>query len=197
MARSSAFFSSAILLTTLTGCIRPRYISPVHKHSLQQVIDQISEPQKAKEWLLRLLYEEDKVVHHTGDFWASCALTYQNRAGDCEDYAICAAALLQGDIDEGYIITFHDPIKVGSGGHALLAYKQGEKWGTISNSNNEFRHPLFPSLDDVVQDVNVSKKMEDKYQVYKVFDYSGLNIFSSTENLKYEMTELGAYELGL
>ena len=148
----------------------------------------ISTPEKTQEWLKEnLTYKRDMVLHSLDDFWAPCALTYQLRAGDCDDYAICAAAILQDDILEGYII-YLDHFDRTKGAHAVFAYHLNGQWGIISNNNSEFRKPLYSTLDQALFD-----SVGDKYNYYKIYDYSKASLANGNNDLESKMIYRGIF----
>lgn len=177
-------FSAWCLSTVMSACV-PHYVPPP---TLQASAVEINTPEMANEWLKNVLtYRSDTLLYGKSDFWASCTLTYQNKAGDCEDFSICAAALLQGDVEQGYLIRLHHPISPGLVNHIVFAYKSGGRWGTISNQKREFRTPLFASLEFVVQDINNVRLPEERYTQYSVFDYKGIDILSYGGDLGPQM----------
>lgn len=176
----------ALFFSLFSAACVPRYPPPP---LLPASVLQIYNPDQAQDWLENnLKYTPDPELHGQKDFWASCALTYHLKAGDCEDYAICAAALLSGDVDKGYIISLGYFDK--KGGHAVFAYQYHGRWGIISNIKSEFRRPYFFSLHQAVLD-----SLRDKYDKYEVFDYSTANIFAGNENLEDKMKLVGKFYL--
>ncbi len=187
-------FSAAYLSTIMSACV-PHYIPPP---TLQASAVEINTPEIANEWLKNVLtYRSDMLLYGKSDFWASCTLTYQNRAGDCEDFSICAAVLLEGDIEKGYFVLMYNPLsnkkdeEKGIKGHAVFAYKSGGRWGVISNQGREFRTPLFASLEYVVQDINDIKLPEERYTQYYVIDYDGADLLSYGGDLNSRMKTVG------
>ena len=185
-------FSALYLSTAISACV-PHYVPPP---TLQASEVEIDTPEMANEWLKNVLtYRSDMILYGKDDFWASCALTYQNGAGDCEDFAICAAVLLQGDIEKGHIVLMYNPLsnkdeENGPRDHAVFAYKSDGRWGVISNQEREFRTPLFASLEYVVQDINNSRKPADRYTQYIVVDYEEADILSYDGNLDSRMKKV-------
>ena len=173
----------AVLFSSLVTCV-PSYTPPP---TLPSSINEISTPEDTKKWLENILtYQHDDQLYDTDDFWASCALTYQNRGGDCEDYAICAAAILQGDVDEGYIITLNSE----DSAHAVFAYRTATGWGIISNDHNQFRLPLFDSLHEAVWD-----SLHTNYSRYSRYDYDGVDLANGTGDLESQFHFRGTYRL--
>src|SRR3989344_4313182 len=142
----AAFFSALI------NACAPRYAPPP---DLPSAVKQINKPEEAQQWLETVItYKHDSELYGQKDFWAPCALTYQLRAGDCEDYAICAAALLEGDIEQGYLIYIDNPGERDKdnpdkpeSAHAVFAYRIHNQWGILSNNHSEYRQPVYSSLE--------------------------------------------------
>lgn len=171
----SALFSAAC---------SPNYIPPPN---LPSSVTQISTPHETKEWLQEVLtYKYDEELYKVDDFWAPCALTYKNKAGDCDDYAICAAALLQGDVEQGYIVTISND----TDGHAGFLYRLQGKWGVISNNKKEYREPEFSSFHAAVY-----SSFGERYNKYSIYDYSGVDIVNGFENLEEKLTPIGKYRM--
>jgi len=171
-----------------TACA-PRYQMPP---MLPISILQISNPDQTQQWLEdknNLTYKRDPDLHGE-DFWAPCALTYALGGGDCEDYAICAAALLEGDIEKGYIVSAEHPDR--DSAHAVFAYKFHGWWGINSNNETEFRRPYFLTEHQAITD-----SLRGKYTEYTIYDYSGVNIFIGNEDLedKIKKRKIGTYLL--
>ena len=129
------------------------------------------------------------------DFWAPCALTYQNRAGDCDDHAICAAALLQGDVEQGYIVVLYDSSEKKRSAHAVFAYRLDNSWGILSNDYWEFRPPRFATLDEAVKDINNARNAQDRFLRYDIRDYSGVDLVNGSEDLKPKIKEIEDHPL--
>lgn len=175
----------ALFYATMGNCALS-YIPPADLHSS---IKEISAPTETQQWLEAVLsYESDNVLYGKNDFWAPCALTYQNQKGDCEDYAICAAAILREDVEEGYIIAAANPIT--KSGHAVFAYRLGGEWGIVSNNTMEFRKPNYQSLQDVILD-----SLGGGYIEYYVFDYEEVNLVEGNEDLKSKLKPIGYFPL--
>ncbi|HLD39763.1 MAG TPA: transglutaminase-like domain-containing protein [Candidatus Nanoarchaeia archaeon] len=178
----TAFFSALV-----NACI-PRYAPPP---DLPSSVKQINKPEEAQQWLETVLtYKHDSELYGQSDFWAPCALTYQLRAGDCEDYAICAAALLNRDIQEGYLIYIDNPGKKDKdgkpdSGHAVFAYKMNDKWGILSNGHSEYRLPEFSNLHAALHDA-----LSYRYSRYIVYDYSGVDLINGNTNLESKMKQI-------
>ena len=155
--------------------------------TLPSSIVEIKKPDEVRQWLNTVLtYKHDYKLYGQRDFWASCGLTYLNRAGDCDDYAICAAALLEGDVEKGYIITLESPVN-NDAGHAVFAYQLNNKWGIISNQPPEFREARFSTLHDAVVDVNMARDSTERFRQYSVRDYTGVDIIHGFGDLESEM----------
>ena len=176
----------ALFFPILSAACAPRYVPPP---DLPSSIIQISNPDEAQQWLETVLtYKRDPVLHEKKDFWAPCALTYALRGGDCEDYAICAAALLEGDIEKGYIVYVDHRDR--DRAHAVFAYKYHGWWGINSNNESEFRRPYFTTEHRAIAD-----SLGNKYTDYKLYDYTGVNIFTGNEDLETKMKPIGTYSL--
>lgn len=168
------------------GSCTPIYTPPP---TLPSSIKQISAPVEAQKWLETVLtYEHDPVLYGEADFWAPCALTYQRKKGDCEDYAICAAAILREDVEGGFIITVENTKD--KKGHAVFAYRLGGKWGMVSNNKEEFRKPEYPSLYEVVL-----SSFAGKYTEYRIYDYNGVDLINGNEDLEPSLKQIGHYQL--
>ncbi|MEK6939390.1 MAG: transglutaminase-like domain-containing protein [Nanoarchaeota archaeon] len=172
---------AALLSATLTSCA-PRYAPPP---DLPSSVKQISRPEEAQQWLEAVLtYEHDDKLYGEDDFWAPCALTYQLKKGDCEDYAICAAALLDNDIQQGYLIVIYKPPrpendKTPDSAHAVFAYKVNDRWGILSNGRSEYRAPTFSTLYEALRD-----SLSYRYNRYEIYDYSGVDIVNGNSSLE-------------
>ncbi|MEK6809436.1 MAG: transglutaminase-like domain-containing protein [Nanoarchaeota archaeon] len=178
---------TALFYATFGNC-SPNYAPPP---TLDSSIKQINTPEETQQWLETVLtYESDKFLYGKEDFWAPCGLTYQHKKGDCEDYAICAAAILREDIDLGYIITVYNSDSLKREAHAVFAYRLNGKWGIISNDKNQFRSPKYQSLPKVLLD-----SIDEKYTEYMVYDYGGLDLVDGKGNLGPKMKEIGRYRL--
>lgn len=162
------------IATLLPAC---GYVPPP---TLDASIAEISDPREAHLWIEELLkYRKDNQNYGVKEFYAPCRLTYESGFGDCDDQSICAAALLQGDVDEGYIIS----LKRSESGHATFLYRVGYFWGVISNNDSEFRAPYYNSLQEAVL-----KVYGEKYDRYLVRDYTGVDLVEGNETLKDKMT---------
>lgn len=178
---------SIISLSTILSACAPRYTPPPN---LPSSVTQISTPGETKQWLETVLrYQYDEETYGKDDYWASCSSTYEKGAGDCDDYAICAAALLQGDVEQGYIVSLYDRVKDDKA-HAIFIYQIDGRWGAISNQSPEYREPLFVSWEMVINDVNRAKDPPERYTKYAVYDYRGVNIVSGRGNLDSHMKEI-------
>ncbi len=183
---------TALVSAFLSSCAPP-YTPPPN---LPSSIAKIDTPHEARRWLDTVLkYKYDKDLYKTSDFWAPCGLTYKNRAGDCEDHAICAAALLQGDVEQGYIIVLYDPSNEKRAAHAVFAYRLDNKWGVLSNDSWEFRLPRFVTLDEVLSDINNARGSRDRFLRYNVRDYSGVDLVNGSENLVSKIKEIEDHPL--
>lgn len=178
----AAFFSALI------NACAPRYAPPT---DLPSSVRQINKPEEAQQWLEQVLtYKRDPVLYGEADFWAPCALTYQLKAGDCEDYAICAAALLEGDIKQGYLIYIDNPGKFNDDGepesaHAVFAYLMHNQWGILSNNHSEFRQPVYATLHDAVQN-----SLGRNYSRFVIYDYSGVDMINGNKDLEPMMKQI-------
>lgn len=176
---------AALFAAVATGCAS-RYTPPPN---LPASIIQISNPDQAQEWLENVLtYKRDPDLYAQSDFWAPCALTYYLGGGDCEDYAICAAALLEGDIIKGYIVYVDHPDKKRA--HAVFVYNYRGQWGINSNNESEFRRPYFQTEHQAIVD-----SLRGKYTEYTLYDYAGVNIFTGNEDLEPKVRKVGTYKL--
>ena len=181
----------AVLFAAVANACAPRYAPPP---DLPSSVKQISKPEEAQAWLENVLtYKRDPVLYGQDDFWAPCALTYKLRAGDCEDYAICAATLMDNDISQGYIIYIDNPGKKDAddpdkpeSAHAVFAYKMNNKWGILSNGHSEYRPPEFSSLHEALRD-----SLSYRYSRYVIYDYAGVDIVNGNESLESKMKEVG------
>ena len=180
----------ALVSAFLSSC--PQHYQP--PPTLPSSIVEIRKPDEVRQWLDTVLsYKHDDKLYGEQDFWASCGLTYQNKAGDCEDYAICAAALLEGDVEKGYVITLEDTVN--KKGHAVFAYQLDSKWGVISNQPKEFRGPSFATLHEAVMDINAARDRSERFRQYSVLDYSGVDLVSGFSSLESKMKNLGTQQL--
>lgn len=175
----------ALFFSLFSTACAPRYAMPP---PLPDSVLQIHNPDQAQDWLKHhLKYKRDK-IQYGDDFWAPCALTYALGGGDCEDYAICAAAIQAGDIEAGYIAYVDHPDK--DSAHAVLVYKYHGLWGINSNNDTEFRRPYFQTAHQAIVD-----SLKGKYTEYTLYDYAGVNIFTGNEDLESEMREIGEYQI--
>ncbi len=176
----------AAIFSVATMSCAPRYAPPP---TLPSSVTQISTAQEAQQWLDTVLtYQRDPILHGKKDFWAPCALTYALRKGDCEDYAICAAALLENDIDEGYIIYISHPDRESA--HAVFAYNMNGYWGINSNDRDQYRAPQFLSLHEAVRD-----SLSKNYSEYVIYSYQGVDLINGNQDLETKMKALGRYSL--
>ncbi len=174
---------AALFSALFTGCA-PRYAPPP---DLPSSITQISTPQETQQWLETVLtYKRDPILHGKRDFWAPCALTYQLKGGDCEDYAICAAALLDGNVEQGYIIYIENPDSESA--HAVFAYSIDGQWGINSNNHSEFRQPEYESLHKALL-----SSLSGKYSKYIIYDYSNVDIVNGNKDLESKMKKVREY----
>ena len=176
----------AVLFSALVTSCGPKYAPPPN---LPSSITQISTPQETQQWLDTVLtYERDPILHGTKDFWAPCSLTYALRKGDCEDYAICAAALLENDVEQGYIIYINNPGK--DKAHAVFAYRINGHWGINSNNRSEYRLPTSSSLRSILIDA-----LADDYTNYSIYDYQEVDLINGNQDLKSKMKKIREGEL--
>ena len=163
---------------------------------LPSVVAEINTPEEVRKWLDTVLtYKYDEELYKRDGFWASCGLTYLNKAGDCEDYAICAAALLQGDVEKGYIVILSDRIaSEEDGAHAVFAYHLNQKWGIISNHTGEFgefRQPIFNTLHEALVSINFTRDQpRGRFRSYTIRDYSGVDLVNGNDNLISKIKEI-------
>lgn len=175
---------SAALFSALLNACAPQYLPPPN---LPSSIKEISTPEETEEWLENVLtYKHDDELYGKADYWASCASTYQQRAGDCDDYAICAAAILHDDIEEGYIITLSSD----ESAHAVFAYRTNTGWGVISDGRSQFRLPSFSSLHEALW-----SSLYPNYSRYSVYDYDGVDLANGVGNLESQFHFRGTYRL--
>ena len=175
----------ALFYAAMGGCA-PNYTPPP---TLPSSIRQISTPAETQQWLENVLtYEFDTKLYGEDDFWAPCALTYQRRKGDCEDYAICSAAILREDVERGYIIAVHNPKT--EKGHAVFAYRLAGKWGITSNNKSEFRKPEYLSLQSVLL-----SSLSENYAEYSIYGYEGVDLINGNSSLEFRMKLIGRYQL--
>ena len=173
---------------------------------LSESIDEIDKPDNAEEWLQdNISYLSDQFNYGKEDLWASCNLTYQGKAGDCEDFAICAAALLQDDVEKGYLID----LTRGHGlpGHMIFAYQKNSRWNVFSDDH--LYQTSSPTLSQLILDFDKLTKTDiflyqPTYVAFKGFyvsDYSGVNLIHNN-NIRKEvrvishgtLEELGDYK---
>lgn len=174
-------FPIALFYTAIGSCFF-NYTPPP---TLPSSIKQISTPTETQQWLETVLnYKYDEILYGEDDFWAPCALTYQHKKGDCEDYAICAAAILREDVEEGYIIAINNPETEKA--HAVFAYRLHRKWGIVSNNKSEFSKPEYQSLHEVVL-----SSFGEKYTEYRVYDYDEADLINGNRDLKPRMKQIG------
>src|SRR3989344_7470829 len=176
----------ATLFSFLVTACAPRYPVPP---TLPTSVTQISTPQETQKWLENknnITYRFDPQMFGEEDFWAPCALTYALKAGDCEDYAICAAALLQDNVQEGFIIYLDHPTNKSA--HAVFAYKFNGYWVINSNIDTEFRSPQYSSLVEALQN-----SVGANYSVYTIFGYEGVDLINGNESIEKKMDKLGKY----
>ena len=74
--------------------------------------------------------------------------------------------------------------------HAVFAYKYHGWWGINSNNESEFRRPYFATEHQAIAD-----SLGNKYTDYKLYDYTGVNIFTGNEDLETKMKPIGTYSL--
>ncbi len=130
--------------------------------SLDEVIEMVKTPEEAQEFLsCCMTYQDDKDNYDVAEYFASPAQTFKRKSGDCEDYAILAAALLK---DNGYPppVLIVDQLNVYR--HAVFIYQREGKYGVISNSSLEFCLPVRKDLNDVVRGLNC------EYSRYQIVD---------------------------
>ena len=176
----------AALFSALINSCAPRYAPPP---DLPSSVKQIRTPEETQQWLENVLtYNRDPILYGKPDFWAPCGLTYSLKQGDCEDYAICAAAILDHDIEQGYIVTVYnaEPKRA----HAVFVFQLHGKWGMLSNDKSQYRPATFATLEDVVID-----SLKEDYQEYSVYDYTGIDITDGDQNLKLKMSLVWEHRL--
>ena len=182
----------AVLFSGLLTCNPP----PVQPVLPLTFFPEVKTPLEARMWLDKNLdYKHDQELYKVEEFWASCAVTYQNGAGDCDDHAICAATLLAGDVEEGNIISLNYPQPSKKKGHAVLVYRIGQYWGIISNNTLEFSKPKYTSIHQAIVELNNAREPEEQYPRYFIYDYSTVDIAAGAGNLKPKMTKIGEYKL--
>ncbi len=78
--------------------------------SIQALALQLSSPKAIAQWMKKNLdFKEDQAIFGTEDYWQSAQEILKRKAGDCEDYAILAKALLDELGMESYVISFYGP----------------------------------------------------------------------------------------
>ena len=158
--------------------------------SLPHEIDEIKTPLQARRWLDENLSRgEDSVLYNTNDFFAPCGLTYQKGKGDCDDYAICAAALLQGDVQQSYFAILLTNRDEESRGHLAYVYQLNNRWGVIGAKPSEFDEPFAATPEKALwYRYNFSHYDIDFHQ-YILLDHSGLDLLNGNQDLKEKITQ--------
>jgi len=145
--------------------------------------------EEAQQWLAaNIVYERDPVLYGVEDFWAPCGLTNNLAAGDCEDYAICAAVLLADNIDRGYLVYLKSSDSKKA--HVVFIYKVQEHWGINSNNQSEFRLPYFSTMQSALQD-----SLGEEYNDYVVYDYSKVDLIGGNDDLKQKLKRIEEHKL--
>lgn len=172
--------------------------------SLPYEIDEIKTPVQARRWLdENLTREKDPVLYNADDFYAPCGLAYQKGKGDCEDYAICAAALLQGDVQQSYLAVLGNwegneyiaergswyAVNPSTDLHAVYVYQVDGKWGLIGVKHSEFEEPIFATPEEVLGFRYNSYRYNLNFHEYILFDHSGLDLVNGNQNLEEKITK--------
>lgn len=124
--KNSALALAGILLASTSVADHSQYHKieyPKNRHeitlpsreSLEKVIGEIETPEQALEYLskFKVLAEGgDDKLYGRKDFWASLLYFVANQAGDCEDFAIAAATLLEDDGYKPTLVAMHDAEKI-------------------------------------------------------------------------------------
>ncbi len=181
---------AASLSVMASGCVQG-YIPPPN---LPASIQQVSTPMEARRWLEETLtYKRDINLYHQSDYWASCGQTYKNRGGDCEDYAICAAALLRDNVEDGYIVELYTPGKVEA--HAIYVYQLHGRWGAISNQRMEYSQQKYLSIHELMLRINTLPSGDKRYGRYNLRSYEGVDLLNHQGDLDNVLPKKGDYSL--
>lgn len=163
-------------------------------------IEDIKDPEEAEEWLQdNITYKPDLLIYSKEEFWAPCSMTYQIKAGDCEDYAICTAALLEGDIQKGYLVGLLRPRYIG---HMIFAYQKDDRWnffsdGSLYLTSSPNLSQLILDFDELTHD-HFSGIYQPSYASFKefvVWDYSRMDLLSGEDlNTKTKVISNGTIQ---
>ena len=177
---------TALPLVYALGC-GPRYAVPP---ALPASATHVSNPTEAQRLLqTTIATKTDLELYDEERFLAPCDLTYELKAGDRGDYAICAAALLDGDVEQGYIVSLNK--EQTEAAHTVFASKYRGFWGVNSAADAEYRSNHFFTLPEAIAD-SVGR---GKYASFTVYDYKGVNISKGNENLEGKLKKVGTFRL--
>lgn len=182
---SNLLFYSLVALSLYDYTKRELVERKYKDKSYQEVIDIIKTPREAQDYCSYYLrYQYDKELYGSEDYWATFNLTHKNRAGDCDDGALAAAALLQDNGYEPLILSMSSY----SEGHAVYLYKKDGKYGSIGINSTDYHEPKFDSLDSLVNTFRPT--LFKKYEYYYVINVNdclkqGDNIIDSSKDLSY------------
>jgi hypothetical protein len=159
--------------------------SPYSNMSLEEVIDGISTPREAQDYMN---YEIDYADEDTGgarpkdlngSSRQSFRKTFERGRGVCRDTSVGIAAMLQDDGWPSKILGVHWYKGSEIHGHSVFVY-QGEdgKWGSAGGNPTDFREPVCKSVEEIAHRIVARKGGE--FSLYHLQDVSLLDLVEGT-----------------
>ena len=155
---------ASIFTKSLYDYIKDAVNSRRHEESYQEVIQLISSPDEARDFMSHnFSYKSDKENYGRDDFWSSFRNSYEKGGGDCEDYAIAYASLLSDDAYPPVILVMEGKKK----GHTVFVYQENNLYGSIGVGSSDWTEPKFKSINELVRSLGD----------YHIFSLVNLNNF--------------------
>lgn len=97
-------------------------------------VEELAQRYATPEALVRFLHEEitfarDAELFDQVDYWQSPEEFLRRRAGDCEDYALLAQAILHRQGIEAYVLSLYGP---GGYAHTVCLFVEGDRYHAIT-----------------------------------------------------------------
>lgn len=191
-----ANIATASTLALSPGCAATlANIKSVERPKHELVISKIKTPESAYRWLRKNIpYAHDDVTYKTSDYWASLKQTLEKKKGDCDDFAIGAAALVCDDGYTGFLMNVFytaewiDENKNVDNGHAYYVYKKNGLYGFVNNGGYE--PAKYNSIDDLVKGINATKMRKDKIHNYRLYPIDCAKAQNAGGDLRSQFNEI-------
>ena len=159
--------------------------SPYSNMSLEEVIDGISTPREAQDYMN---YEIDYADEDTGgarpkdlngSSRQSFRKTFERGRGVCRDTSVGIGALLQDDGWPSLILGVQWSEGSEENGHSVFVYQGDDgKWGSAGGNPTDFREPLCKSVEEIAH--RIVARNGGEFIFYNLHDVSLLDLVEGT-----------------